>query len=302
MKLNEHCRTLLEEIGQQLDQAIFPVVHNGGLVLPGPGVVAPIVPGMEPNHEQRQKRASRSATGLRQRPEAWARKAGAGPAVRSRTAGAPAQVPLVDCPYDIDDAVHQLMEAYPGTRVWHQEEGVWLAVPSSLLPGHGRVAKFVVAVFPRHQHVRGWGFWMGGDVAARWIGPRHTNYPDGSICAFDIDDGTWAFGESLVTMMDIYSVWAVRQLYLEHFGTWPGPQSSSHPYERMIEFRDTEHCSCGRRGGRYENCCKISDHRRRPIANAVNFAVGTNFVVRTPPRNVASLALGIFTPSLLKVQ
>lgn len=87
----------------------------------------------------------------------------------------------------------------------------------------------------------------------------------------------------------IYSVWAVRRLYLEHFGTWPGPQSSSHPYERLMEFNDAEHCSCGRPGRRYGACCKAADHRKSPIVSAVNFVLGTNFELRAPPRALLPL-------------
>lgn len=294
--MNEHCRTLLEQIGQQLDLAIFPVVHNGGLVSPGQASVASIVPGKELHHEWKYQKSSRSSTGSRQRPQAWTREARAGSAARPRASCTAAPLTFIDGQPGIDCAVQQLMEAYPATRVWRQEEGLWLFVPSTLLPDLGRSAGFVIAIALNSRHVRGWGFWLGGNVAVSWIGPRHTNYPDGSICAFDSEDGTWTFGDSLVTLMDIYSVWAVRQLYLEQFGHWPGLQSSSHPYERLNEFADSEHCSCGTHGARYGHCCKVSDRKHRLLASAVNFTMRTNLEIRTPPSSVAALALEQSSP------
>lgn len=289
--MNAYSRALLEQIGLQLDQSIFPLVHNGGLVFPGPTAVASIIPGKEFHHEGKQQRSSRPATGSRQRSQAGARSAGSPSADRSRAPASAAPLAFVDGYYDIDDAVQQLMLSYPATKVWRQEEGLWLFVESTLLPGLGRSAGFVIAIDSQNSHVRAWGFWLGAGVAVSWIGPRHTNYPDGSICAFDVDDGTWAFGHSLVTLVDMYSAWALRQLYLEQFGRWPGPQSSSHPYERLIEFADSDHCSCGAHGARYGECCKAIDKRARLLTNAVNFGVGVAFRSRTPPASVIAFAL-----------
>lgn len=289
--MNAYSRALLEQIGRQLDQSVFPVVHNGGLVLPGPSAVASIIPGKEFHHEGQQQRSSRSATGSRNRPEAGARSAGAHSADRSRTSAASTPLAFVDGYQDIDDAVQQLKLSYPVTKVWRQEEGLWLFVESTLLPDLGRSAGFVIALDSQNRHVRAWGFWLGAGVAVSWIGPRHTNYPDGSICAFDVADGTWTFGDSLVTLVDMYSAWSVRQLYLEHFGRWPGPQSSSHAYERLIEFSDSDHCSCGVHGARYGECCKGIDKRLRLLAIAVNFSFTVAFRQRKPPASVIGLAL-----------
>lgn len=45
--LNAYSRAVLEQIGRQLDQSVFPVVHNGGLVLPGQTTLDSIIPGKE---------------------------------------------------------------------------------------------------------------------------------------------------------------------------------------------------------------------------------------------------------------
>ncbi len=47
LMLNAYSRAVLEQIGRQLDQSIFPEVHNGGPVLPGPTAVDSIMPGKE---------------------------------------------------------------------------------------------------------------------------------------------------------------------------------------------------------------------------------------------------------------
>ena len=287
--VNKQIDELLGRIGRDLNQTSFPVVHNGGLVRPGPDSVVFHPPGEKGNYEQQRPRASRSATATRQWPEGWARQAGPRPTLRSWTARPPASLAYDDA--GRDGALDQLMVAYPGTKAMKTAEGLWLLVPSTLLPGLGRSALFVIAIAPGYQHVRAWGFWCEGGTGVRWIGPRHTNYPDGSVCAFDSQDRTWTFGNSLVTLADIYSVWAVRHLYLERFGSWPGPQSSSHPYERLMEHRDDEHCSCGQPGRRYGECCKSADLQLNRCALAIDFLGWIQFSERNPPQSVVRLAL-----------
>lgn len=96
-------------------------------------------------------------------------------------------------------------------------------------------------------------------------------------------DGTWVFGDSLIDLLDIYSVWALRHLHNETLGRWPGPQAVPHPYERMLELGDNELCGCGRSNKLYRNCCKPSDSRKSVIAEAIKFFIWTNWSVRQPP-------------------
>ena len=141
------------------------------------------------------------------------------------------------------------------------------------------------------EKVRAWGLWCAGRVGATWIGPRHTNYVDGSICAFEKDAGTWSFGDSLVALFDLLSVWAIRQLFAESFGRWPGPQASSYPYERLLEFQDTEHCGCAKPKGRYGQCCKPRDLSYKPSAIACAHITLSGWRIRQAPSAIVDLVL-----------
>lgn len=288
--MNDDCKELLGVIGRQLDRSVFPRVKNGGFVKPS----EPYVPFQPMGKEQQNaaKRQRRSATEPRPGPLG-----GQGTTGESRTDGGswPAgdASPFLDA---VGGSTYQaelgvVCEAYPGTRIWEQGENFWLLVESSLLPNLPRKACFLVAVSATHQLVRAWAFWNSCAVGITWIGPRHTNFPDGSICAFEPRDGTWQFGDSLVALLDIYSLWALRHLHYEVFGRWPGPQSVAPPYERMLELRDDEFCGCGQSQKRYSECCKPIDMKRKPLPAAMSFGFFSAWSVRCPPQSVVQFIL-----------
>lgn len=142
---------------------------------------------------------------------------------------------------------------------------MWLYVESAILDGIDRSAAFLVAVpFGADQYPRAWGFWVTASKST-WIGPRHTNFTDGSVCAFVPGAGTWSPGGRLDSLLDLYSVWALRQLHLKEFGRWPGGQFSPHPYYSLVEFKDDEICSCDLEPIRaYGECCK-PEHMKIPF-------------------------------------
>lgn len=119
-------------------------------------------------------------------------------------------------------------------------------------------------------------------MAPVWIGPRHTNFPDGSICAFDPADSTWVLGDPLVELLDIYTIWAVRHLYLQTFGRWPGRQSVAHAAERVLEFRPDEYCGCAEGHRLYRECCMTKDLARNRIEDSLTFFWRTGGF-RNPP-------------------
>lgn len=172
--------------------------------------------------------------------------------------------------------------------MWVEPDGIWLLVHSGLVEGLDRDAIFLVAVpFDTSKTTQGWGFWSRGCLAfAQWIGPRHTNFPFGSICAFDQEDHVWSTGDSLVLLFDLYSVWAVRHLYLDRFGKWPGSQTARWSHERQIECREDELCGCGSLDRTYADCCLPGDLRRDKILDAVVFLIETGGGERSPPREV----------------
>lgn len=285
---------LLSKIGRDLDREVFPQVWNGGLVLPS-GHPLPLQ-SLGAEHFDDQP-ISKFQTGSE--PATWARapggeQAGTSSAPGDWPSGTAAPFPRADVDLKLSKQFEELAQAYPGTRIWSQDRGSWLCVPATILPGLGRSACFVLQIQLDIQSLecaRAWGFWCAGRVGATWIGPRHTNYLDGSICAFEQDAGTWRFGDSLVALLDILSLWATRQLYLENFGSWPGPQASSYPYERLLEFQDTEHCGCMKPEGRYSQCCKPRDASIKLLAIACTHIVLCGWRTRQAPAAIMDLVL-----------
>lgn len=167
---------------------------------------------------------------------------------------------------------------------------MWLLVPSRLLPDLRQHALFLVGVSYAGAAVRSWAFWADPLARPAWIGPRHTNFPDGSVCAYEPSDGTWSFGEPLVDLLDLYSVWALRHLHLLTFGRWPGPQAVHRPYERLLEINPEEHCGCGQ-DRRYVDCCRDRDLARDRIADAIDFLLWSGGTLRTPPQAVVDFVV-----------
>ncbi len=291
--LDMTAKQLLEKIGRDLDREVFPVVWNTGLVLPSrhDGPIKSM--GKELIYERQIKNEDGSTAGT------WQGSGGApgttAPASStsgSRAAGQAAPLACGDVSPELRNQLNDLVNAYPGTRIWPQGKGLWIFVQSALLPSLGRTAGFVIQVAPQSLlKVRSWGFWLAGTIGASWIGPRHTNYGDGSICAFDKDDRTWTFGDSLVGLVDLYSVWAVRHLHLETFGYWPGPQASRYPYERLMEFHDDEHCGCANSGTKYSHCCKPRDREKNLMAMACSYVSHSCWTIRQAPKAILDFVM-----------
>lgn len=270
----------LQEIGAQLDENQFPVVHNGGVVLPSEATVSSLNLGKETKNGT--SRTGRPPTGPWQRPPGRQRQA-----YRPRPTRAAAPVVCSGLQKQYEAELDAVQEAYPDTKVWRQDGGMWLLTESILLRGLGKKATFLTMLpYTKISAVKSWGFWAT-PVYFEWIGPRHTNFPDGSICAFEHRDRTWAGGDSIVKLLDLYSLWAVRHLHLEKFGRWPGYQSVPHPYERLNELRDDEYCGCDHSDRLYADCCKKHDLAKDKAAIAREFLVEyTNGGVRNPPKDI----------------
>lgn len=241
-------------------------------------LVAPsTIVGVEKNDEKSRQR--RSQTRSRQRPSGWQ-----GAPDRSWTPYQPAPNVCTDIQATYESELTALSDAYPKTLVWHQKEGLWLLTESNLLTGAWQRATFITAIpFAQTLSARSWGFWTD---SMRWIGPRHTNFPDGSICAFEPADKTWSIGDPIVGLLDLYTLWALRHLYLQVFGRWPGYQVVHHPYERFLELRKDEFCGCDKSDRLYGNCCLNTDMDRNHMADAVHFYMHTSGGLRQPPDTV----------------
>lgn len=270
----------LEEIASQLDRGIYPEVYNGGFVMPCEADV-PENQGEVTKHVKHRQNTGRSKAGARH-----GAAGGQGPA-----STAPSLI-LTDLKTRYESQLDAVLEAYPKTLVWQQPEGLLLLAESALLPGLDQSAQFLVAVpYSSPWLVKGWGFWGVSPIGVEWIGPRHTNFPDGSICAFEYSDGTWTIGGSLVQLLDIYSVWALRHLHLKQRGRWPGYQAIHFAYERVLELRADEYCGCAHSERLYGECCQPNDKNRNLVADAVNFILQCHHGHRQPPQRVTDLVL-----------
>jgi hypothetical protein len=172
---------------------------------------------------------------------------------------------------------------------------MWLQVESAVLDGLDRTATFLLAIpFDPGSFPRAWGFWKLPD-GPKWIGPRHTNFTDGSICAFVPDSGTWRPGDPLDLLLDLYSVWALRHLYLEQFDRWPGAQYSPHPFYSLVEFKADELCSCDLYDPpqQYGLCCRPQHMRMNFGMMKADFerAMCCRITDRTPPARILTFVV-----------
>jgi hypothetical protein len=291
MNLGE--KNSLREVGLQLDCNQYPRVYNFGVVKPGDSEIGHSIPGEDLAHEY--ERQKQSETGSRKRAS---RRQGA--PERSRSTGKATQFLCSSLRSKYEAELGELREAYPGTQVWMQKEGMWLLTESTVLPGLGKKATFLTAVPFSISHIQqSWGFWTT-PIYTNWIGPRHTNFPDGSICAFDPKDGTWRLGDKLCDLIDLYTVWALRQEHLNVFGRWPGRQSVPHSYERVTESRPNELCGCDTQGLYYVDCCHNRDLSQPLIDHLFNFLAFTHWQIeRIPPKEIVQAVQNRVPPSTI---
>ncbi len=250
--------------------------------MPKPQIMPSHLTGEVNTHVEPRKRGSAAAS--------WQ-----GPASGQGTSDTRASIVGAEISPTYEEELGDLQSAYPGAQIWHQEGGFWLLTESSLLPGLSRKAVFLTGISIRKGTVKSWGFWQHGQIAHEWIGPRHTNFPDGSVCAFEPRDRTWLIGYPIVELIDMYSLWAGRHLHLQVFGRWPGPQAVAHPYERTVELRKDELCGCDTYRKRYGECCWEKDHSLNQLALAVNFLAQVDGN-REPPAAITNTIRNRTTP------
>lgn len=287
MEQHRHCvalpmqeRQMLSRIGIALDNDRPIRVLQGGIV------VAREVPDHvdhgRNDHEsegtRRPPAGSRKGTARRERATR-----------RSRASSANARLSFGGLRKAYQSHLADLRLAYPATRTWADANGMWLAVESSLLDRLDLAATFLVGLpFIPGVGPRAWGFWKHrGEM--RWIGPRHTNFPDGSVCAFAEEDSAWREGYSLAGLVDLYSVWAIRHLFLQEFYRWPGRQYAPGPFYRLIEFKPGELCSC-QSGQPYFECCRRKDQALDLLSIKRDFnrwSGGRELPDRSPPAAVS---------------
>lgn len=282
MEISKEIEANIRRIGQQLDNGAEMRVKNGGFIAPGKSPVLPAT-GTKETHHERGKKPARSPTRPRQRAAA-----GQGTTGRPRTASPPAPLAHTDLRQCYEAEIGAVVQAYPGAQAWPSEDGLFLLVESRLLAGLERAAVIVLAIrYQPKPALAGWAFWDG----LNWIGPRHTNYTDGSICAFDLRDDTWQIGKSLVELLDLYTVWAFRHLHLQVCGRWPGFQSVPLAWDRRRELRGDEFCGCGTKPyKRYADCCQAADWSGMGLRERVQNLLTNRGLKRSPPPEICKFS------------
>ncbi len=274
-------RDTIKLVGSQLDGHVFPMVGVGGIVLPSRAASEQVSLGEvdQDEFDRPRRSAARSWQGTtgRQRPSSSA---------PSIVCGGESWEYEARVQEEVDDA-------YPGARCWRLGSSLWIIVDSAISADLPYSARFVIELKHDLRNAVAWAFWVGALIATpQWIGPRHTNYPDGSICAFFPSDGTWVFEDKLVTLIDIFSVWALRHAFLEKFGRWPGAQHMRSRHERRWETRPGELCGCGSANKTYEMCHQSADRAANPIQDAIEFLRITGNAHRSVPSEVMIYAKG----------
>lgn len=296
----------LQQVGEVMCRGEYPRVEDGGVVVLEQAAIRVPTPSKEIADAERQAFFPRSESW----PWEWSSGKPWSPG-SPRTSGPP-QSSGASSPPEPPGAVAPLLgtdrltwlahefplaeEAYPGLRSWKVDNGTWLCVGSRLIAELPYAAMFLIYIPDKNcDRVRAWAYWDSPMVAG-WIGPRHTNFNDGSICAFHPADRTWSSGQSLVTLLDIYTVWAVRHLHLRLLGFWPGMQVAHHPYERLLEQATNELCGCGSDRKIYGECCRPTDLAQDRGELLIDYVQRFGGGRRCPPFSVASFALTLKDP------
>lgn len=245
---------LLQLIGEVLDDDDDLRVHREGLVVPDQASSSSNAPRPPKGGEDDERE------GQARRSEAGSRRGTAERGSRRRQRPEGEKASLVSgaglTPEEQAD-LREAADAYPQMRVGTASGAAWIEMWVKPVSGLEDSA-YLLIQYPADKEypVRGWGWWDSGI----WIGPRHTNYPHGDICAYNPNDLTWNRAGPLVALLNLYAIWVVRHLHLREFGRWPGLQRIHTAYERLREHEPGEFCGCGRMT-RYQDCCRQEDER-----------------------------------------
>lgn len=274
----------LKLIGEGLDNERFPVVHVGGRVAPDYPLLPCDISGQRRTHHESEEPRG-SAAGSREGPARWKRTSGR---QATTTCPAPSVIrsgPLVE---QSEQTVEAVADAYPQVGVRRTINAIWYSLIVKPIASLQEEALIVMlSPFDPLRRVNSWAWWFPGI----WVGPRHTNYPDGSICSFEQTDGTWRRGDSLVTLLDLHCVWLVRHLHLRHFGRWPGHQVLHTAYERIAENGVEEFCGCDS-GRPYAACCHHGDLAVPPHVRYREFIRRFRTAKRRPPTELLEWVFG----------
>lgn len=271
----------LRAIGAMLDRDEYPHVGTNGQVMPEPDLTL----------DHTGKGASRDARERTRGTEGSEARQGQGTSAGS-SAQAAAEAFLVgnaDLSERNRSDLGAAMMAYPSLRIRIAPPVAWLLTVNEPMAAM-RLRAFMLTVVSLDPSVplvgqkrtaAAWAWW---DVGIR-IGPRHTNYGDGSICSYEPEHRTWTGGDSLVTLLDLNSLWIARHLFLQRFGGWPGDQVLHTAEERLAEQRPGELCGCGSMRP-YDECHRERDEALSAYDRFVEFRRRTPDPTRRIPEHV----------------
>jgi hypothetical protein len=261
---------LLRHIGELLDHNRQVVVHKGGRVEPG----------LVTLHPPLGKRGKNNARGTPEGPKTGSRQrttARGSPVARSGPTSEAA--PFVGDTAVTTSGIDSVLDAYPEFRVQHCVDGVVIVGTVQPIRGLTDTATIFVRIDEQLHTIAPSAWWECGV----WIGPRHTNYGEASICAFEPSDASWHESHGLVELVDLYTVWVVRHLHLRLVGRWPGPQRLHTVRERLREHMPGELCGCGSLTP-YELCHRARDMMVPAFDRASEFYRIFKRGERTPPK------------------
>ena len=147
----------------------------------------------------------------------------------------------------------EILRYYPTAHFHEVEHGLWIVATIFPLGRHGP-CYWVCLFLPDHAAFSSKAFAFS--VLGRHpkpVGPRHTNFPDGSICAFTDEDDAWRPGDNPKILLNLYAEWLICQLFLAIEHRWPGRQIGLDATYRQEEFGPREWCHCNS-GERYGVC------------------------------------------------
>jgi hypothetical protein len=273
----------LEQIGADLDRGRQLRVMAEGVLRPSttPAAFYEVLGQQEQHHATAQE--GRNGEGREGPQEAGQ----ARQAPRSRASDTPAQelrsAELAGkiSAYQATDLASALTE-YKQLGLRLAPPGAWLNGTIRPVLGHKDSAAIVLVYpFDPIYPIRCWAWW---DVGV-WVGPRHTNYGDGSVCAFEPADtiGAWRPGDPLLQMLDYIACWIARHIFLKRIGRWPGPQSLHTALERLTDHAHDELCGCGSRE-LYDACHRPRDLAMSESERRIEFLRFCPHPFRHPPR------------------
>jgi hypothetical protein len=201
--------------------------------------------------------------------------------------------------------VKELRGQYPDIYFRIDDSGLWIVVPAFPLGTSGPQLTMIIAV-PDDPNIRilTWAFWTS-DTLNSWVGHRHTNYPDGSVCAFSPEGGAWKDGDPLVSYLDRICEWSFRHVFCWLEGYWPGPQDAMCRYYRISEGRIQESCFC-HSGKTYFECCRPLDLLGSCVSDREEFMANCNGLdigEQRPAKQLYNFVIGLRTklPKMKKV-